>query len=54
MGITGPVVLGSVIGALLGARLLMKVSAEKLRVAFVVVLAILAVQMLMNAFGIQI
>ena len=54
MGITGPVVLGSVIGASLGARLLMKRSAEKLRIAFVVVLAILALQMLMIAFGIQI
>lgn len=53
MNIAGPVVLGSVIGALLGARLLIKTSSEKLRIAFIVVLVILGAQMLMNALGIQ-
>ncbi len=47
--ITGPVVLGSV----LGARILMRLSNEKLRVLFVVVLIALAAQMLLTAFGIH-
>ena len=51
--IAGPVALGSVIGALLGARLLMAVSAERLRLFFVVVLVVLAAQMLLSAFGIR-
>jgi uncharacterized membrane protein YfcA len=51
--IAGPVALGSVVGAVLGARVLMRVSSEKLRVLFVVVLALLAVQMLLEAFGLR-
>jgi uncharacterized protein len=51
--IAGPVALGSVVGALLGARLLMAVSSEKLRLLFVVVLVALAVQMLLSTFGIH-
>ncbi len=51
--IAGPVALGSVVGALLGARVLMRVPSEKLRVLFVVVLAALAVQMLLEAFGVH-
>ncbi|SMG57807.1 sulfite exporter TauE/SafE family protein [Paraburkholderia susongensis] len=51
--IAGPVALGSVAGAALGARLLMRVSNERLRVLFVAVLALLAVQMLLEAFGIH-
>lgn len=54
IGIAGPVALGSVVGALLGARVLMWIPADKLRVFFVVVLAILAVQMLLSAFGMHI
>lgn len=50
-GIAGPVALGSVAGALVGARLLFGLPAGKLRVLFVIVLVILAVQMLMSAFG---
>ncbi len=53
IGITGPIALGSVVGALLGARLLMRLPADKLRLFFVIVLALLAVQMLLNAFGIH-
>ncbi|MBV7483092.1 sulfite exporter TauE/SafE family protein [Bordetella sp. BOR01] len=53
VAITGPVTLGSVAGALLGARLLMGLPADKLRLFFVVVLAILAIQMLGSAFGVQ-
>jgi uncharacterized membrane protein YfcA len=51
--IAAPVALGSVVGAILGARVLMRVSSDKLRVLFVFVLAVLAVQMLLEAFGIR-
>ena len=51
IGVAGPVALGSVVGALAGARLLMGLPAGKLRVFFVIVLGLLAVQMLMSAFG---
>ncbi|MFT4068406.1 sulfite exporter TauE/SafE family protein [Paraburkholderia sp.] len=51
--IAGPVALGSVAGAALGARLLMRVSNERLRLLFVAVLALLAVQMLLEAFGVH-
>jgi len=51
--IAGPVVLGSVVGSVLGARILMRVSNEKLRVLFVIVLIALAAQMLLTAFGIH-
>lgn len=44
--VTGPVVLGSVLGALLGARVLIKTSGDKLRIAFIVVLVIFGIQML--------
>jgi uncharacterized protein len=50
--IAGPVVLGSVLGALLGARTLMAIPTEKLRLLFVTVLLALAVQMLLAAFGV--
>lgn len=49
--IAGPVALGSVAGALAGARLLMRLSGDKLRIAFVCVLALLAIQMLVSAVG---
>lgn len=52
--IAGPVALGSVVGALVGARALMGLPADKLRVFFVVVLALLAVQMLLSALGVDI
>ncbi len=51
--IAGPVALGSAIGALVGARLLMGLPAHKLRIFFVIVLALLAVQMILSAFGVQ-
>jgi uncharacterized membrane protein YfcA len=53
IGIAGPVALGSVVGALLGARLLIRLPADKLRIFFVIVLAVLAVQMLLSAFGVR-
>jgi uncharacterized protein len=49
--VAGPVALGSVVGAILGARLLMSISNERVRLLFVVVLIALAVQMLVAAFG---
>jgi uncharacterized protein len=52
-GIAGPVALGSVLGSIIGARILLQVSNEKLRILFVVVLAILAAQMLLAAFHIE-
>ena len=51
--IAGPVALGSVVGALLGARLLVFVPPAKLRLVFVAVLLVLAVQMTLAAFGIH-
>ena len=52
--VAGPVALGSVVGAIAGARILMIVSNDKLRLLFVVVLIALAIQMLLAAFGIQV
>jgi hypothetical protein len=49
--IAGPVALGSVAGSLLGARFLMRVPNERLRLLFVAVLLVLAVQMLVSAWG---
>jgi hypothetical protein len=51
--IAGPVALGSVAGAILGARLFIAVSSERLRLFFVVVLGFLALQMLLQGFGIH-
>jgi hypothetical protein len=49
--IAGPVALGSVVGAIAGARMLMGLSGDKLRIFFVIVLVLLAVAMAMGAFG---
>ncbi|MDQ7979271.1 sulfite exporter TauE/SafE family protein [Paraburkholderia sp. SARCC-3016] len=51
--IAGPVALGSVIGAVIGARVLMKVSNEKLRLLFLTVLVLVACAMLLQGFGID-
>jgi uncharacterized membrane protein YfcA len=42
------------VGSILGARILMRVSNEKIRILFVVVLGVLAVQMLLSSFGIDV
>jgi uncharacterized protein len=47
--IAGPVALGSVIGSMLGARFLMAVSGDWLRVVFVIVIIVLAAYMLQQA-----
>ncbi|WP_158821661.1 sulfite exporter TauE/SafE family protein [Granulicella sp. S156] len=51
--IAGPVALGSVVGSVLGARILMRVPNDKIRLLFVVVLVALSVQMVLQAFGIH-
>lgn len=51
--IAGPVALGSVWGSILGTRLLMTTSNDRIRVLFVIVLLALATQMLLSAFGIH-
>ncbi len=51
--IAAPIALGSVVGAMIGARILMKTSIRKLRVFFVVVLLVVAVQMLLQGAGID-
>jgi uncharacterized protein len=50
--IAGPVALGSVVGAIAGAHVLIAVSNEKLRLLFVVVLLALAAQMFLAALGV--
>jgi hypothetical protein len=49
----GPVALGSVLGAILGAHILARFSNKALRVLFVAVLALLAVEMLSIAAGVK-
>jgi uncharacterized protein len=51
--IAAPVAVGSVIGAILGARLLVFIAPSTLRIVFVVVLLVLAVQMALAALGIH-
>jgi len=51
--VAGPVALGSVVGSLLGARILMAVSNERVRLLFVVLLVALALQMALSGLGIK-
>ena len=51
--VAGPVALGSVLGAIAGARILMIVSNDRLRLLFVMILVVLGIQMLLTAFGIH-
>lgn len=46
--LTGPVVVGSVFGALLGAKILVRFSSNKLRVAFIFILIALGIQMVIQ------
>src|SRR5580658_1962643 len=46
--VAGPVALGSVVGAIVGAHILMIVSNEKLRILFVIILVALGIQMLLT------
>ena len=51
--VAGPVALGSVLGAIVGARMLLIVSNDRLRLLFVIVLLALGLQMLLTVFGVQ-
>jgi uncharacterized protein len=51
--VAAPVALGSVVGAVLGARILINVPAPQLRLMFIGILVVLAAQMLLAAFGIN-
>lgn len=51
--IAGPVAIGSVLGSIVGAKLLSILPAKQLRVIFVIVLLGLAVQMILTGFGID-
>jgi uncharacterized membrane protein YfcA len=51
--VAGPVAFGSVLGAIFGARILMIVSNDRLRLMFVAILVVLGIQMLLTAFGIH-
>jgi uncharacterized membrane protein YfcA len=51
--VVGPVAVGSVAGSIIGARVLLAVSNERIRLLFVAVLAALAVQMALSGFGIK-
>ena len=49
--IAGPVAFGSVVGAIVGARMLLIVSNDRLRLLFVTILVALGIQMLLTVFG---
>jgi uncharacterized membrane protein YfcA len=51
--VAGPVALGSVVGSLIGARVLLAVPNQRIRLFFVVVLVALAIQMALSGFGVQ-
>jgi len=51
--VAGPVAFGSVLGAIVGARMLLTVSSDKLRLLFVVILVVLGIQMLLTVFGVH-
>jgi uncharacterized membrane protein YfcA len=51
--VAGPIALGSVLGAFGGARILMIVSNDGLRLLFVGILTVLGVQMLLAALGVH-
>jgi len=52
--VAAPVALGSFAGAVFGAHALIRVSSDKLRLFFVVVLVLLGIQMLLSSFGIHV
>jgi uncharacterized protein len=49
--IRGPVALGSVVGAILGARLLVSISNQRIRLLFAAVLIAVAAQMFFAGLG---
>jgi uncharacterized membrane protein YfcA len=52
-GVAGPVALGSVLGAAVGARILLIVSNDRLRLLFVIILVALGIQMLLTVFDVH-
>ena len=50
--VAGPVAFGSVLGAIVGARILSIVSNGRLRLLFAIILVALGIQMLLTVFGI--
>jgi uncharacterized membrane protein YfcA len=52
--VAAPVALGVLIGSLLGTRIMMRLQAQKLRKMFLVVLIVIAVEMGLKAFGIEV
>jgi uncharacterized membrane protein YfcA len=51
--VAGPVAIGSVLGAIAGARMLLIVPSDKLRLLFVVILVALGIEMLLTVFGVN-
>jgi uncharacterized membrane protein YfcA len=51
--VAGPVALGSVVGSLTGARILLAISNERIPLLLVVVLVLLALQMALSGFGVK-
>jgi uncharacterized membrane protein YfcA len=51
--IAGPVAFGSVVGAVVGSRMLLIVSNDRLRLLFVIILVALGIQMLLTVFGVH-
>jgi uncharacterized membrane protein YfcA len=51
--VAGPVAFGSVLGAIVGARILLIVPNDKLRLLFIAVLVVLGIQMLLIVFGVH-
>ena len=51
--VVGPAALGSVLGAIVGARILLIVSNDRLRLLFVIILVALGIQMLLAVFGVH-
>ncbi len=52
--VAAPVALGVLSGSLLGTRLMMKLHSQKIRMIFIGVLLVIAVQMGLRAFGVQV
>ena len=49
--LAAPVALGVMLGALLGARWMTRIPAQKIRILFIILLLVVAVQMILKAFG---
>jgi len=52
--VAAPVAIGSVVGALVGARFLIRLANDRLRILFVIVLVVLAVLMVLGAAGVDV